>query len=153
MTRSYFGPGNYNERCMALRRELESWRGTPFLHRGRVKGCGVDCVNLVAQVMLTMDVVTTYDFGDYYPLDWGQHRERSLILEYIVGTERFTRLEGERGQLGDIVCFQVGKCVQHCGIIGVDGFWHVIHRGSVCVNLLIDPTWSKRLHSIWRPLP
>lgn len=144
--------------------ELEQWLGTPFMHRAHVKGVGVDCVQLVGQVMAACGVVSDYDCGEY-SLDWGDHQERSLIVAYIEQTGRFTNVlttdvltkyvrTKEDVLLGDVLTFRVGRCEQHCGIaLDALHFQHVLARGSVAVNQLDDITWSSRLAGIYRPLP
>jgi cell wall-associated NlpC family hydrolase len=134
--------------------ELRSWAGTPFMHKARVKGVGVDCVHLVGEVMSECRVVQSYDFGDY-DLDWSQHHERSLIVDYIERTGRFAKLPSwETPCAGDVVCFRIGKCEQHCGIlVNETRFFHVLVNGRVTVNQLDDATWSHRLGSVYRALP
>jgi cell wall-associated NlpC family hydrolase len=149
MSAPYFN----RQRDVALRAEIESWLGTPFLHTGRVKGVGVDCVQLVGQLMLSAGVVDSYDFG-FYPLDWAQHRERSIIIDYIEATARFSRLGAEAApRFGDVVMFRIGRCVHHCGVIvSPVVFVHALARGRVCYGRLDDPTWRKRLDSFYRAL-
>lgn len=139
------------QREIALRSEIERWLGTPFLHAGNLRGVGVDCVQFVGQLMVSAGVVDSYDFG-YYPLDWSQHRDRSIILGYIEATGRFHRVEaGQSPHFGDIAMFRVGRCVHHCGVIvSPVVFAHVLSRGRVCYGRLDDPTWSKRLDSFYR---
>ena len=141
------------QREVALRAEIESWLGTPFLHTGKVKGVGVDCVQLVGQLMLSAGVVDRYDFG-FYPLDWSQHRDRSIIIDYIEATARFISVDADRtARFGDIAMFRIGRCVHHCGVmVSPVVFVHALARGRVCYGRLDDPTWSKRLDSFYRAL-
>lgn len=139
------------EKEVALRNEIESWVGTPFLHGASVKGVGVDCVHLVAELMKFAGVVESYEFG-YYPLDWSQHHDRSLLIENIEKTQRFVRIAAEQpSRFGDVVMFQVGRCVHHCGVmVSPVVFVHVLSRARVCYGRLDDATWSKRLDSFYR---
>jgi cell wall-associated NlpC family hydrolase len=150
MIRSYF---QNRDRESQLFAESESWIGTPFLHRAAVKGVGVDCVQLAASILKACEVIGPYNFGEY-PLDWGQHQTESLLTGWLDRSPAFVRLAGGPGRMGDVVCFTVGKCVQHCGIMrGSLGFIHVLSRGRVTINQLDDPTWAKRLACFYRPLP
>ena len=140
------------ERRGCLLKELQEWLGTPFVHRAHIKQAGIDCVQLIGQVMTKCGVVGSYDFGNY-PLDWGEHRADSLIVQYIEGTHRFAQIIGDT-ELGDIICFRVGRCAQHCGIaIDELHFEHVLVHGRVTINQLDDITWRSRVACIYRPLP
>lgn len=139
------------EKEVALREEIQSWIGTPFLHGAKVKRVGVDCVHLVAELMKFAGVIDSYKFG-YYGLDWSQHQDESLLLKQIHATGRFTRIEADQPpRFGDIAMFTVGRCVHHCGLmVSPMVFVHVLSRGRVCYGRLDDPTWSKRLDSFYR---
>jgi len=123
------------------------------MHMAAVKGVGVDCVQLVGQVMVVSGVGPSYDFGRY-PLDWGQRSAESLVVAYTEGTGYFERLEPtEPAELGDILCFQIGQCVDHSGLaVSERRFAHAFAKRRVTWGRLDDPTWSKRLACLYRAL-
>src|SRR5260370_9302840 len=51
----------------AVVQEAESWIGTPFHHAARVKGAGVDCLMLLAEVYQHPGVVAPIDPPFYVP--------------------------------------------------------------------------------------
>lgn len=44
--------------------EARTWAGTPYVHQGRVRGAGVDCVGLVIGVAHALGI-STFDTSDY----------------------------------------------------------------------------------------
>jgi cell wall-associated NlpC family hydrolase len=129
--------------------EFGDWLGTPFAHRQAVKGVGVDCVQLIGQIMTACGVVSSYQFGSEYTLDWSHHHDRSIILDYIARTGRFVRVP--EPMLGDVVCFTIGKCVHHAGVMASSrSFLHAMAGSQVKFSSLRDRTWAKRTDSFWR---
>ena len=62
--------------------EARTWKGTPYQHRGRVKGVGADCGGIIYTVFNPI-------FGPFkpvpkkYPPDWCLHRENEIYLKFI----------------------------------------------------------------------
>jgi cell wall-associated NlpC family hydrolase len=140
------------ERQAQLSAEAARWLGTPFAHRGAVPGAGVDCVQLVGQLMCACGVAESYEFGDDYPLDWSMHSDRSLIAEYIDRVGCFERLEPTATAMpGDIAGFRIGLCIQHAGVmLGPRDFIHVIAGRRTVISRIDDATWGRRLECYWR---
>jgi cell wall-associated NlpC family hydrolase len=146
MRRWYF---DSEERRWRLYSQLETWANTPFAHGYCIRRVGVDCVQLVGAVMQACGVVDDYDFGEY-SLDYGHHAEDSLITAHIEKTGRFERVSAP-GLPGDLVCFTMGKCVQHIGIFTYQhNFIHAVRRIGVKTSRITDSTWSKRLAATYR---
>src|SRR4051794_18561064 len=55
-------------------REAESWIGTPFHHAARVKGAGVDCLMLLAEIYEHAGIAPHIEPSFYVP-DWHLHRD------------------------------------------------------------------------------
>lgn len=96
----------------AIVREAESWLGTPFHHRARVKGAGVDCAQLLVGVYEAVGLVRNVDLGSY-PVDWMRHHEDRRYLDGIARVA----LEVTVPCPGDIALFRVGRSVSHAGIV------------------------------------
>ena len=93
--------------------EAESWVGTPFHHAARVKGAGVDCLMLLAEVYERAGVVTRIDPPFYVP-DWHMHRDAERYRE---GLARYAReIEGPP-LAGDIALFRFGRTLSHGAIV------------------------------------
>ena len=92
--------------------EARSWLGTPWHHRARIKGAGVDCVQLLAGVFHACGLLPDIDTGDYPP-DWMFHRDEERMLNGL----RQYAAEIDSPAPGDVVVFRFGRCYSHCGII------------------------------------
>jgi|SRR5579872_5949975 len=138
----------------AVIRCARGWLRTPYHHRGRVKGAGVDCAMLLAEVYAEAGLVAPLAIP-HYPPDWHLHRDAERYLgvlldhavEYAPDCSRPppipspSRGEGEGGgELptrpilpGDIALWRFGRCFSH-GAIVVD--WPVVihaYLGRGCV--------------------
>jgi len=74
--------------------EAESWIGTPFHHAARVKGAGVDCLMLLAEVFERAGV-TGHIEPQFYVPDWHMHRDAERYMEGLLGYAR-ARSTGRR---------------------------------------------------------
>ncbi len=136
-----------------LRAEAASWLDTPFRARAAVKGAGVDCVQLTARIMVACALIKSYVFPRY-TMDWAKHHDRSLVLEWLTTCPRVIRVDdAESPRFGDVVCFKVGRCVQHVGVaLDPPHFINAVEGMSVSLCRLDDSTWQKRLDCIYRPI-
>lgn len=105
--------------------EARSWLGTPYHHRARVKGAGVDCAQILIAVFAAVGLIDDFDPGEYPP-DWMLHRDderfRRFVEAYADPIARANLLPG------DLALYQVGRCFAH-GAIVID--WPlVVHADS-----------------------
>jgi len=101
--------------------EARTWLGTPWHHRARVKGAGVDCVMLLCEVYETTGAIPHVE-PEYYPIDVMMHRDGEHVIAWL---ERFGSLV-EVPQPADVVIFRFGRSFSHAGIIA-DTDLNVIH--------------------------
>jgi cell wall-associated NlpC family hydrolase len=132
-----------------------AWLRTPYHHRGRVKGAGVDCAMLLAEVYAEAGLVRHLAIP-HYPPDWHLHRDAERYLgvlldhavEYLPDFARADHphpdplrgREREGGALptrpilpADIALWRFGRCFSH-GAIVVD--WPIVihaYLGRGCV--------------------
>lgn len=99
-------------------REALSWLGTRYDHHQRIKGAGVDCLMLLAEVFERVGFVAHIEPGDY-PHDWHLHRSEE---RYAQGLASYVRQLGddERPLPGDIGLFRYGRTFSHAGIVVAD---------------------------------
>jgi NlpC/P60 family putative phage cell wall peptidase len=102
--------------------EAESWIGTPFHHAGRVKGAGVDCLMLLAEVYERAGVVSARIEPPFYVADWHLHRSAERYLEGLLG---YTREIAGPPEPGDIALFRYGRTFSHGAI--VTGWPRLVH--------------------------
>jgi NlpC/P60 family putative phage cell wall peptidase len=106
--------------------EALSWIGTPFHHAARVKGAGVDCLMLLAEVYERAGVAGHVAPPFYVP-DWHLHRNAERYME---GLLQYARPidgppQGPPPQAGDIALFRFGRTFSHGAI--VVGWPRLIH--------------------------
>ena len=154
----------------AVIRCARTWLRTPYHHLGRVKGAGVDCAMLLAEIYAEAGLVPPLAIP-HYPPDWHLHRESERYLgvlldhavEYlpaIAGTDHphpnpppSRGREWEGGELptrpvlpADIALWRFGRCFSH-GAVVVD--WPVVihaYLGRGCVLEDVDKAeWLSRI--------
>lgn len=129
--------------------EARRWLRTPYHHMGRVKGAGVDCATLLAEVYALAGVVPPVAIP-YYPPDWHLHRDAERYLGFVL--EHAIELSAVSSQLSatkaqpkadspeliapfpaDIALWRFGRCFSH-GAIVID--WPLVihaYAGKGCV--------------------
>ena len=65
----------------AVEDEARTWKGTPFHHKGRVKGVGVDCGGYLHCVYSQFFPLP--EFPREYASDWAVHSENEIYLDWI----------------------------------------------------------------------
>jgi cell wall-associated NlpC family hydrolase len=127
--------------------EARQWLRTPYHHMGRVKGAGVDCATLLAEIYARAGVVSPVAIP-FYPPDWHLHREAERYLGFVL--EHAQELSppsltlplkggGDSWSGGlaplpaDIALWRFGRCFSH-GAIVID--WPVVihaYAGKGCI--------------------
>jgi NlpC/P60 family putative phage cell wall peptidase len=115
-----------DERRSAIVAEARTWIGTPFHHQGRVKGAGVDCLMLLAEVFERAGAAQHVDPPFYVP-DWHMHRDAERYLEGLLG---YAREIEARPQPGDIALFRFGRTFSHGAIVTdwprlIHAYWQI----------------------------
>jgi NlpC/P60 family putative phage cell wall peptidase len=110
----------------AIVAEAESWIGTPFHHAARVKGAGVDCLMLLAEVYERAGITPRLEPPFYVP-DWHLHRDAERYLEGLASHAR--EIAGPPLP-GDIALFRFGRTFSHGAIVTrwprlVHAYWNI----------------------------
>jgi cell wall-associated NlpC family hydrolase len=122
----------------AVAAEALSWLGTPYHHNARVKGAGVDCAMLLAEVFERCGLVERVEPGDY-PHDWHLHHGTELFLEWL---ERSGARETEAPLIGDVAVYRFGRTFSHGAIVVAEGLQlaHAyIGRGVILTRASEEP--------------
>lgn len=130
-----------------------AWAGTRFVMRARIRGGGVDCVNLGAGIL--EDAGFPGDFSELpvYRADSGKHATRSALCEWFEARPDFARVDRSVLQAGDMVLFETGRVAHHMGVmINRDGFVHAMIRLGVREGTLRDSTFAERFVAAFRPM-
>jgi cell wall-associated NlpC family hydrolase len=139
-----------------IRSVAHSWLGTPFVPHGRVKGFGVDCVNLPAAVLVEAGVLSDVSTGAY-AIDAGRHACDSHLAKWLREDGRFQELAIEPLPdllEVDLLCFRIGRGVaHHLGLVTAPtgSFIHCLRGHGVIRSTLADPTYRRVLTHIFRP--
>lgn len=104
--------------------EARTWLRTPYAHAGRIKGAGVDCATLLAEVYTGVGIIPPVEISAYPP-DWHLHRGEERYLDLVLAHAH----EIKRGdaQPGDIALYQWGRTFAHGAIIADPGWPAIIH--------------------------
>lgn len=86
--------------------------GTPYRHRGMVKGAGVDCLTLIVCAGQAAGVLGHIDLPPY-GREFNLHRGDETYLDGLLG---FTH-EVELPKPGDIALWRFGRCFSHAAIV------------------------------------
>lgn len=93
--------------------EAKSWLLTPYHHAARIKGAGVDCMMLLAEVYAAVGVIMPVAEFEHYPMDWMLHKDDD---RYSEGLLRYCR-PVEAALPGDVAMFRFGRVPSHSAIV------------------------------------
>lgn len=131
--------------------KAREWIGTKFLHQGRVKGLGVDCVGLplcVAEELQLKDVHgTSFKSSDY--TNYARQPIGGFVHKECVRRMKSKSVNDLKA--GDVVTLKVPTEPCHVAIIAVrDGVLYMIHAycdGTLnrVVEHILDAKWKRRI--------
>jgi cell wall-associated NlpC family hydrolase len=146
--RPFFSTTETQARLVAVAR---SWVGTPFFSNAAVKGHGVSCQMLVAEIYRECGVVPPDFSVPTGRTDWARANKRSVMEPFIDGLPQFTSAD-RPAQAGDLLGFALGGCVHHLGVCIGTHFVHAIQDRGVSLCRMDDASYMQRLSRVWRPL-
>ncbi len=139
-----------NKQRAAIVAEALTWLDTPFHHQARLKGVGVDCINLLAGVFAAVGLVPDVVLPAYAP-DWHMHNDEQRFLAGLSQYADPLPL-GEPGLPGDVVMFRYGRHAAHGAI--VTAWPQVIHAWKDTERVVLTEADSGplagRFAGIWR---
>lgn len=128
-----------------------SYIGTPWVHQGRTKGVGVDCIGLLVGVASEVGL-NFEDQTDYSPVP---HDAKSHLIEGLQHNNCSRTQECLPGNIL-LFCLMKAKMPSHCAILVGNGrMIHAMNYRSksgklhqVRAHVYANP-WVSRTHSIW----
>lgn len=131
--------------------EAETWIGTRWVHQGRIKGLGVDCVNFISEVAKASGIDTLEIPDNYRP-----HEDGTVMLQLL--GEHMTLVSTEEMQPGDVLALcdealQNPDVPRHLAFVQevTPKTAFIIHASQHGVRRhRIDSMWRRRIHSAWR---
>lgn len=131
--------------------EARSWKGTPFIHQGRLKGKGVDCAGFIGEVARDAGVLNVNIPHDYRPQEDGTAMMRLL-------SEHLDFIPTEDVRPGDVLalCDEAlhdKDIPRHLAFVtevraGTIFIIHAAREGVV--EHRTNMRWRERIHSCWR---
>lgn len=141
------------DRIDQLDRVARSWVGTAFCPNARIKGGGVSCQMLAAEIYRECGHLPEGGNVPEGPMGWGNAQTESLIAAWIETMPHRFADATLPWQPGDLIGFKLGGCVHHLGIaLRENCFVHCLPPDGVKLNRLDDATFLKRISRIWRPV-
>jgi len=104
---------------MAIREDIVraalGWEGTPFHDRARVKGAGVDCVNLLVAAFSEAGLIPAADLEPYAP-QWFLHRDEPRFLQGLAQYGA-RQIDPAAALPGDMLMYNFGRHAAHGAIV------------------------------------
>ena len=138
-----------HERVVA---EAMSWLGTPYAHRQRLKGVGVDCAQLPLAVYAATGLIPAEADVGAYAAQWHLHRGEELYLRHVeaLGGREIAREEAEPG---DFAIWRYGRTFSHGAVLVGQG-GRIVHavrgQGVVLGDLNADEDLRARPVKLYR---
>lgn len=115
--------------------------GTPFVHQGRQKGVGLDCVGLVRYPAEKLGL----DVGDY---DGYSRQPDPLLMGDLL---RANLDEVDEPEIGDILWFAFNDLPMHLAIYAGDTVIHALSFGPQCVTEhIFAAPWPDQVRAVFR---
>lgn len=140
-----------------LNAAAERWVGAPFLHNGRTRSQGVDCLGLIVCLLREAGIPLLDGDGTVYSPDWYLHTPEDRYLAGLL--DQGVPVTQARLLPGDVVYFRAGLIsrsqipyVTHGGVWLGDGrFLHSLTDRAVGHGLLRHRAWSTTYAGAIRP--
>lgn len=120
-------------RASEVVQEARSWLGTPYVHQGRQKGAGVDCVGLMIGIARELRLYPS-EALDALPTDYAKRPDgkmmRALLARYM--TRVWPPEPGDWLHLA-----QIGQLPTHVGLVATER--SMIHAFSEAGEVVEDP--------------
>ena len=133
--------------------EARSWIGTPYQHQARLKGVGVDCAMMIADICLTLNLITKEQLKMIppYPATWHVTDDKPILTDLMkeFGCKQINRYDY---QPGDVLVFKVGRVPSHLAILTDQNT--MIHAQGGTINKVTEcsfsASWVKRMVEVYR---
>ena len=126
----------------------ESWVGTPFCENSCIKGGGVSCHLLPAEIYFEAGAMERIPIPEG-SAGWASSQNTSLMVDWVERSGLFEEVKTPAA--GDLLGFRLGHVVHHMGVMLSGGrMVHAVRTHGVQIASNIPGGWSKRLEKIWR---
>jgi NlpC/P60 family putative phage cell wall peptidase len=128
----------------AIITEARTWVGTPYVHQGRTKKFGTDCIGLLIGVMHEIGAIdqegvdwVVREFGSYKRLPKGNSLARGVgqFMPEVMLTQK---------QPGDVILVSMDGLPRHCAIYTYDNtLIHAYLEAKKCVETRYAHYWKR----------
>lgn len=121
------------------------WLGTPWHHQARVRGVGVDCVGLVAEVGREVGLEVA-DVTGYRRMPTGRELRQAL-------TKHLIEIDPEHARAGDVLLFNYAQAggEAHVAIVTAPGqMIHAYEPDGAVIEHSIGAKWGRRIAGAFR---
>lgn len=133
--------------------EARTWLGTRWRHQARVKGQGVDCLQLVIALAMELQLVQPGFDWNAYPEYHGYGRAPDAPL-LLSGCDRFMdRIKKEDVLPGDILVFKFINEAQHFAVVTEINPIYILHAYAQIRKVVehrLDEIWDARIVAAFR---
>ena len=144
------------DRIAAVHTASLRWVGTPWAANSDACGPrgGESCHNLPRAIYIEAGFLTPSFPRMKGDPERTRHSCESVMEPWLDGRPEFLRLaQGAPIRPGDLLGIRIFHCIDHLGVVGADHhFAHVLQHKNVARDFISDPTWSRRILGIWRPV-
>lgn len=128
--------------------EAQNWVGTPFLHRGRSKQSGVDCLGLIMACYEKIIGKFEADIPDY-PASRSTFSHRGLNCQFLAAV--FEKSEHFTPEMGDVLVFEIRPNTYWHLAIALDEREMVHAHARRGVEIVpCDENWHEILNAIYK---
>lgn len=120
--------------------EARTYLGTPFLHQGRKKIVGVDCIGLLT------GIAQLFGFTYHDKKSYTKYPTEDLLLPEL--RKALEEIPTEEAQPGDVLVFWVSRSTripQHLALMTDIGMLHTYQSVMKVVEHGLDKRWKRRL--------
>ncbi len=130
--------------------EARTWRNTPFLHQGRLKGLGVDCAGFIGEVAQNIGIKVDIPH-DYRPQEDGTAMMK-MLSKHLDFIETKDAMPGDVLALCDMA-LRNPDVPRHLAFVTEikGGTIFIIHASEHGIREhRMNGFWVSRIHSCWR---
>lgn len=96
-------------------KEARSWLGTPYQHQAKVKGVGVDCAMLIAEIGNNLGLIDPDKKVPNYSKQWHLHNKEEKLKDILLDYG-FLEIPLSEAKTGDVLGFKYGRVMSHLAI-------------------------------------
>lgn len=109
---------------------LNRWHGTPHRNRAATLGVGIDCAQLVNEILIDAGIVERIELGAYDVVD-GLHNQSHRLAKAIERLLNVEQVSKDSPEFGDIAIYRTGTRSGHCGFYAGARIWHSLANVGV----------------------